>query len=61
MVLVLGVPHSEALVFGCLYPEPMLKLATARGFVEWMVKTGHRFPSDLAGSFNFLGVALLLS
>ena len=52
MVLCLNVYNQSSRIFGTLHPEPLLKLATAKGFVSWLVKTGCRYASDL-GAFCF--------
>ncbi len=40
LVLVLAVPNRRTRIFGTLHPEPLLKLATPKGMIEWIVKTG---------------------
>jgi hypothetical protein len=52
VVLTLGVYNRRSRIFGTLHPEPMLKLATPKGFIEWICKTGCRYESDV-GAFVF--------
>jgi hypothetical protein len=52
VVAVLGVHNRKTRIFGSLHPEPLLKLATTKGFTSWLVKTGCRYESDL-GAFSF--------
>jgi hypothetical protein len=52
LVLVLAVPNRRSRIFGVLHPEPLLKLATPKGLIEWIAKTGCRYQSDL-GAFLF--------
>jgi hypothetical protein len=52
VVLVLAVPNRRSRIFGVLHPEPLLKLATPKGLIEWIAKTGCRYQSDL-GAFLF--------
>ena len=45
-VVVLSVCNSKHRIFAALHPEPLLRLATVRGLVKWLVSTGCKFPSD---------------
>jgi hypothetical protein len=47
-VMALQVVNSKHRVFASLYPEPLLRVATVRGLVKWLVSTGCKFPSDVA-------------
>lgn len=46
-VLCLAVYNTQARIFGSLFPDPVVKYCTAKGFVEWIVRTDCKYPSDL--------------
>ncbi len=50
--MVLCVHNTKNRIFGALYPEPLLRLATAKGFIKWLVSTGCKFNSDVM-AFEF--------
>ena len=50
--MLLNVHNTKNCVFGALHPEPLLRLATAKGLVKWLVSTGCKFTSDVM-AFEF--------
>jgi hypothetical protein len=50
--MLLNARNTKNCLFGALHPEPLLRLATAKGFVKWLVSTGCKFTSDVM-AFEF--------
>ncbi len=50
--MLLNVHNTKNCLFGALHPEPLLRLATAKGLVKWLVSTGCKFTSDVM-AFEF--------
>ena len=61
-VVCLAIYNQRRRIFGQLHPQPLLKLSTAYGMIEWLVKTGCKYTEDLtAFTFAFGSVIKLLA